>query len=78
MKVEMEFPADYLTNEPGVIHIGRLYLGRFESSFVGRIFLWSDGSVRLAIDKTALEKGYIRLYDPPSEENILGFGTKQP
>lgn len=76
MKVEIEFPVDYVTNKPGVIHIGRLYLG-LAGTFVGRIVLCSDGAIRLAIDKTAVEKGYVELYDPPSEEDIFDLGTKK-
>lgn len=68
MKIPIEFPVSFETNKPGFIHIGRIYLGPFHC----RLVMSPDGKIRMAVDKGAVDKGYLILTE--LSEETIGFG----
>jgi hypothetical protein len=60
VKVAVEFPPDFERDKAVPIPLGRLDL----AGYVGRLFFDTDGKMRLAISRHAVESGAIVLWDP--------------
>lgn len=71
-KVEIEFPVSFDTDQLGVHHLGRLYIGPLGAPSTVRIVLGADGAVKLALSKAALK--YVVAYEEYSEDTLFGFG----
>lgn len=69
MKVEIQFPASFTSDELLPIPIGRLQLG----PYVARLVFCPDGNVRLAVDKAAIDNGYIKTFEV-EDVSLTGFG----
>lgn len=68
--VEINFPADFASDKPSDIPIGRLILGKY----IGRLYFCQDGTLRLSIDEGAIGTSII-LYKIDPEE-LYGFGGR--
>lgn len=69
MKVEIEFPGDFSSDEPLPIHLGRLRLG---TGGVVRIVLLPTGGLTLLVSKESIENGGVIVIDHDSND-VLGF-----
>lgn len=67
MKVEIEFPGEFVSNKPLYIQLGRLILG----GHIGRIAFSPEGKLVMVINRKAVEDGAIILCDSPDSIYFL-------
>lgn len=72
MKIEVEFPADFESNQVGPIHLGRFYLG----NWIARHVMCPDGKARLVIPQEAIDAKLV-VVTIPDEVVLYGFGAKE-
>lgn len=73
MKKEIDFPADFASNEAMPLHMGRLYLGK-QAEFVCRLYFKSDGSFCIAVPQEAVDAGAVVVHEVPLDDiGLLGF-----
>ena len=72
MKIEIDFPPDFERRKAVPIPLGRLDL----AGYTGRLFFDTDGRMRMAISRKAVEAGAIVLWDDDVTKPKIVRGTE--
>jgi hypothetical protein len=70
--VPIAFPVDFDQNEPGPLHLGRLYLGE-DQEFVARLFFNTSGHLCIAVPSGAVKSGAVVVIPDPSPGTLHGL-----
>jgi hypothetical protein len=69
---KIKFPVDFDKDEAGPLHFGRLCLGK-DQEFTCRIFFRTDGSLCIAVPRSAVIANVVVVYDDPLDNGLLGI-----
>lgn len=73
MKVPIEFEANFETDKPIPLCLGRLVLHKGSHRYVGRLAFTPEGDFVMAISEAAIKAGAVVVVKEPDDSTLFGF-----